>query len=88
MTRKPTDATGFTPDTSDAVAVARHLDRFPEDAGHELIITRDAASVQVRRRIYGGQGALSDNVDGAGNGGSGSVRVDSRARIDEVTDGH
>ena len=49
MIRRPTDASGFTLDTSDDDAIKAHLAKHPEDAGHELTVERDGATVQVRR---------------------------------------
>ena len=50
MLRRPTDASGYTLDTSDADAVKQHLRKHPEDAGHELTVERDGSIVQVRRK--------------------------------------
>ena len=50
MLRRPSDASGYTLDTSDADAKARHIEKVPEDAGHELTVERDGSIVQVRRK--------------------------------------
>lgn len=83
-TQSPSDYKGWTPDTTDADAVASFREKYPDAA--EVEIHRDRASVQVREATDGGQIGLGDNEDVLGGSDSGVLPVDDGAGIGEVTE--